>query len=165
MTSLLNSWPAAALALSALLVFSGCRDSEPDSLEDSSLVGTWLLDAETREWLPRACVVLHFDDPARAMFDARMQDDDLVVRLRDSRQTTWRGAVRRERFEGQQVLPTTPTGRFCGSDTVVRLRLEMRNDEFRGVWETPNGDVCPDRHFGAQRVVAGAERTVPTAGR
>ncbi|CAN5565521.1 hypothetical protein BH23BAC4_BH23BAC4_05610 [soil metagenome] len=165
MTSRLSSSLTVAFVVAALLATVACRDGVPDPPEDSALVGTWVLDAETREWLPRACVVLDFEDPTFATFVASVQDEDLVVNLRDTRRTTWRGPVRGERFEAQQLLPTSPTGRFCGSETVVRLHLQIRNNEFRGVWETPNCDVCPDRHFGAQRLDSGVGRTVPAHGR
>lgn len=120
---------------------------------DSDLVGTWTVDAETQEWLPRACVVLDVSNPARATFDLTHEDDALYVHFRNPARTVWRSAVRNGAFEGLQILPTTETGRFCGRETPVRLELrEVRPGILRGVWRTPECDVCPDRHFGATRV-------------
>jgi hypothetical protein len=118
----------------------------------TDLVGTWVLDAGTQEWLPRACVVLDFDVPEQASFELSHQGGHLFVRLGTPTHTTWRSPARSRVFQGQQVLPTTQAGRFCGRETAVRLRLWATSpDTLVGVWKTPGCDVCPDRHFGATR--------------
>lgn len=136
------------VALATLL--GGCRDRS----EHESLLGTWHLDVETQEWLPRACIVLDFDADQAAAFEVERRGDEYRVRLNDRRGTTFHGGVREGRFDGRQLLPTTTTGRFCGSNTAVLLRLNLRGSEpgtLRGTWQTPDCSVCPDRDFGAVR--------------
>jgi len=124
-----------------------------ETAEEAGLIGTWQLDAETREWLPRACVRLGFPDPATATFDVEQAGDEVVVRLNTPHRTAWRVRSRARGIEGQQVVPTTETGRFCGRETPVWLRLrETSPGVLTGVWKTPECDVCPDRPFGATRV-------------
>jgi len=135
----------------AVVLMASCRVASPDY---ESLLGTWQLDADTQDWLPRACVVLEYDDPRSAALEIERRDDEYRVRLTDRRGSTFHGHVRDGVFDGVQLLPTTPTGRFCGRRTNVRLRLNLRDREpgaLRGVWQTPDCDVCPDRHFGATR--------------
>lgn len=122
--------------------------------EHESLRGTWELDAETREWVPRACVVLDFDPDREARFEIERRGEEYLVRLSDRRETTFHGRVRGGVFDGRQLLPTSQTGRVCGSAMAVHLRLDLRRQEpgtLRGTWGTPACVECPDRTFGAVR--------------
>jgi hypothetical protein len=133
-----------------LVALVSCRERA----EYESLLGTWQLDVETQEWLPRACVVLDYEEPMEASFEIERRGEEYRVRLTDRRGTTFHGHVQEGVFDGRQLLPTSATGRFCGSNTMVRLRLILRGSEpgtLRGIWETPACDVCSDRHFGAER--------------
>jgi hypothetical protein len=132
------------------MLLAGCRS---DSGEAAGLLGTWEIDAETQEWLPRSCVDLDFADGATAFVVSR-EGDEMTVRLGDRRQTTFRGTFRDYVFDSRQVVPTSATGRFCGSETTVRLRLDYRSagpGALVGQWQTPDCEVCPDRRFGARR--------------
>lgn len=153
------------IALAALLVhFAACgpepatdaRDTSAvaeGALAPSDLVGTWVLDDETQEWLPRACVVLDFASAEEATFDVAHEAEALHVRLNDPNRTTWRSSGYDTKFDARQILPTTKTGGFCGRETIVRLRLrDAGPGVLTGVWQTPSCNVCPDRHFGAVRL-------------
>jgi len=129
----------------------GCADRS----EHESLHGTWRLDAETQEWLPRACVVLDFEEHKEPGFEVEQRGDEYRVRLNDRRGTTFHGAARDGVFVSRQIIPTTTTGRFCGNTTTLLLRLNLRGSEpgtLRGVWQTPDCGVCPDRVFGGERL-------------
>lgn len=139
---------ASTCLLFALL--TGCRGG---SGEADALLGAWQIDAETQEWLPRSCVDLDFTDAATAFVVAR-DGDEMTVRLGDRRETTFRGTFRDDLFDSRQLVPTSNTGRFCGPETTVRLRLDYRSagpGALVGQWQTPDCDVCPDRRFGARR--------------
>jgi len=153
-----------AIAL-ILILMLGCREESTPSPapigptqapEDvTSLLGTWRLDAETREWIPRACVVLTVADPATASIEVAEEGSHVVVRLLATPSIPFTGRFRDGTFDGRQILPTTSTGRFCGSQTAVRLRLRLDRDDasvLSGTWSTPpDCDVCPDRLFVAHR--------------
>lgn len=137
-----------AVALAAGLV--ACES--PSDYE--SLDGTWRLDAETQEWVPRACVILDFDPAREALFEVEQPGDEFRVRLNDRRGTTFHGTVRGGLFDGRQFLPTSPTGSVCGSTTPVHMRLNLRGQmpgTLTGTWRTPACPECPDRRFGAVR--------------
>jgi len=150
----------AALSLSLLV---GCRQEPtppppPDTPEAevsvASLLGRWQLDADTREWVPRACVVLNVDDLGNAAIEVAEDGGEVVVRLLGAPSIPFVGRYLERAFDGRQILPTNENGRFCGNETVVRLRLRLERgdpDALRGMWQTPDCDVCPDRHFGALR--------------
>jgi hypothetical protein len=152
-----------ALAL-ILILMLGCREESTPSPaptgpseapEDvTSLLGTWRLDAETRDWIPRACVVLTVADPATASIEVVEEGSHVVVRLLATPSIPFTGRFRDQTFEGRQILATTASGRFCGSQTAVRLQLGLdRGDAsvLSGTWSTPDCDVCPDRRFVAHR--------------
>lgn len=139
----------AALVLVAFL--AGCGERS----EYESLLGTWRLDSETQEWLPRACVLLDFGEDQEPGFEIEQRGEEYRVRLNDRRGTTFHGAVREGVFDSRQVLPTSSTGRFCGRNTTLLLRLNLRGGEpgtLRGMWQTPECGVCPDRNFGGERM-------------
>jgi len=139
---------AAAVVLAAVLAGCGGR------AEYESLHGAWRFDAATQEWLPRACVVLDFDANEEPGFEVERRGEEYRVRLNDHRGTTFHGAVRDGVFDSRQLLPTSTTGRFCGSNTTLHLRLNLRGSEpgtLRGMWHTPDCGVCPDRNFGGER--------------
>jgi hypothetical protein len=149
-----------ALALLLVLLAGGCRQERPPPEADgeaASLLGRWRLDAETREWVPRACVVLTVDDLENAAIEIAQEGGQAVVRLLGTPPTPFTGSLRDRTFDGRQILPTSETGRFCGRETAVILRLRLERgdpDGLRGTWQTPDCGVCPDRPFGATRVGA-----------
>jgi hypothetical protein len=143
-----------------VLLAGGCRQEAPTpgaEGEGTSLLGHWRLDAVTREWVPRACVVLAVGDLENAAIEVSEEGEQAVVRLLGTPPTTFTGSLRERTFDGRQILPTSETGRFCGRETAVILRLRLERgdpDALRGTWETPDCGVCPDRPFGATRVGA-----------
>jgi len=159
-----------AIAAFSLSLLVGCRQEPAPSLPPdapeaevsvASLLGRWQLDADTREWVPRACVVLNVDDLDNAAIEVAEDGGEVVVRLLGAPSIPFVGRYQERTFDGRQILPTTATGRFCGPETVVRLLLRLERgdpDALRGTWQTPECDVCPDRHFGAVRV--GTHRTM-----
>lgn len=154
---------ARALVLGLACVAMACglpADEPPDDAgltvtDEFPLLGHWLLDEETREWLPRACVVLDIRNTDEASLEILHVENDALVRLNDVRETTFAGPIRARSFTGRQLLPTTSTGRFCGGEITVRLRMHLvagEPDRLQGVWQTPGCELCPDRRFGAERV-------------
>lgn len=122
----------------------------------SEYEGTWTLDEETVDWLPRSCIDHAFDENSEPGFDILSQNDLLIVQFRNGYKTTWIGDIKNRRFTASQILRTSTSGRFCGSETRVRIQLkftESESDSLTGIWQTPQCSVCPDRHFGAVRTV------------
>lgn len=149
--------PVLSALLCVLLILAACeRPAEREQAdEEFPMLGHWLLDEDTRDWLPRACVVLDIRNTDEASLELIHVEDEALVRLNDVRATTFAGPIQTRNFTGRQLLPTTSTGRFCGSEIIVQLRMRLVSgdpDRLEGVWQTPGCELCPDRRFGAVRV-------------